>query len=84
LADGGGAFDPSITRRGVLDRDNWACQLCGGPIPDVRWNTGVNPVYGTVDHVVPVSEGGDHTWDNVQAAHFRCNSDKWYGARRSA
>jgi len=30
----------------------------------------------TVDHVVPVSEGGDDTRANVQLAHFRCNSVK--------
>ena len=31
---------------------------------------------GRVDHVVPRSLGGTHTWDNVVAACRRCNSKK--------
>jgi 5-methylcytosine-specific restriction endonuclease McrA len=30
----------------------------------------------TIDHVVPVSRGGDDIKANVQLAHFRCNSVK--------
>jgi len=37
------------------------------------------PMSATVDHIVPVSLGGAHTEDNMQAAHFFCNTAK--GAR---
>jgi len=40
-----------------------------------------HPKAPTVDHIVPVSEGGDDTRANVQLAHFVCNSVK--GARGS-
>jgi 5-methylcytosine-specific restriction endonuclease McrA len=30
----------------------------------------------SLDHIVPVSKGGTHTRDNVQAAHLRCNQAK--------
>jgi len=53
----------SLSRRAVFVRDNFTCQYCG--------RTAEN-----VDHVVPRSKGGTHTWDNVVAACKRCNSTK--------
>ncbi|WP_423797180.1 HNH endonuclease [Mycobacteroides abscessus] len=35
----------------------------------------------SLDHVVPMSLGGDHLSTNVQCAHLKCNMDK--GARCS-
>lgn len=53
----------SPSRRGVLARDGHTCQYCGIAAE-------------TVDHVVPRSRGGRHTWDNVVAACRRCNGGK--------
>ena len=53
----------SLSRRAVLVRDNFECQYCGRPAENV-------------DHVVPKSRGGSHTWDNVVAACRPCNSRK--------
>jgi len=53
----------ALTRRAVFARDGWVCQYCGRPAENV-------------DHVVPRSRGGTHTWDNVVAACRRCNSRK--------
>jgi 5-methylcytosine-specific restriction endonuclease McrA len=52
----------------------WICWLCREPIdPKVRkpsiWAA-------TVDHIVPLSKGGTHTWDNVAPAHAVCNFSK--------
>lgn len=52
-----------LTRRAVFARDHWTCQYCGAPAENL-------------DHVVPKSRGGTHTWDNVVAACRRCNSKK--------
>jgi 5-methylcytosine-specific restriction endonuclease McrA len=52
-----------LTRRAVFARDNWSCQYCGAPAENL-------------DHVVPKSRGGTHTWDNVVSACRRCNSKK--------
>lgn len=52
-----------LTRRAVFARDEWTCQYCGSAAENL-------------DHVVPRSRGGAHTWDNVVAACRRCNSRK--------
>ena len=53
----------ALTRRGVFARDDWTCQYCGSAAENV-------------DHVMPRSRGGAHSWDNVVAACRRCNSRK--------
>lgn len=51
-------------RRQALRRDRWVCQLCGGP--------GATEV----DHITPVSRGGSHDLDNLQAVHSACHAEK--------
>jgi 5-methylcytosine-specific restriction endonuclease McrA len=53
----------ALTRRAVFARDGWVCQYCGSAAENV-------------DHVMPKSRGGGHSWDNVVAACRRCNSRK--------
>src|SRR6266581_1613047 len=53
----------ALTRRAVFARDGWVCQYCGQAAENV-------------DHVIPRSRGGAHSWDNVVAACRRCNSRK--------
>lgn len=55
---------PPVNRREVLRRDNHTCQYCG------------SNKHLTLDHVIPVSRGGQHTWNNVVAACERCNQRK--------
>jgi 5-methylcytosine-specific restriction endonuclease McrA len=55
---------PPVNRRGVLARDNHGCQYCGS-------RHGL-----TLDHVMPRSKGGLHTWENVVTACARCNGLK--------
>ena len=52
-----------LTRRAVFARDDWICQYCGAPAENL-------------DHVVPRSRGGEHSWENVVASCRRCNSKK--------
>lgn len=52
-----------LTRRAVLSRDAHTCVYCG-----LRGDT--------LDHVVPRSRGGVHTWTNVVTACARCNHKK--------
>ncbi len=55
---------PPVNRREVLRRDHHSCKYCG------------SAKHLTLDHVMPRSKGGSHTWDNVVAACERCNSRK--------
>lgn len=55
---------PPVNRREVLRRDHYSCQYCG------------STRQLTLDHVLPRSKGGQHTWDNVVAACERCNARK--------
>ncbi|MEU3903309.1 HNH endonuclease [Streptomyces goshikiensis] len=58
----------------VHTRDQWICQLCRLPIdPKVAWP---DPMSASVDHIVPLSRGGQHSMINVQSAHLSCNSSK--------
>lgn len=52
-----------LTRRAVFARDGGACAYCGAAAT-------------SLDHVVPRSRGGPHSWDNVVAACGRCNHTK--------
>lgn len=52
-----------ITRRGVLTRDRERCAYCSARAD-------------TIDHVVPRSRSGPHSWENVVAACRRCNHKK--------
>lgn len=63
-----------VNRNAVFIRDKGHCQLCGG-MTDI--NAAVpDDLAAVIDHVIPLAKGGSDTMDNVQTAHFRCNSLK--------
>jgi 5-methylcytosine-specific restriction endonuclease McrA len=53
----------AVNRRTVFARDGSRCQYCGSAAENL-------------DHVIPRSKGGSHTWENVVAACRRCNTRK--------
>jgi len=59
----------------VGERDGWVCYLCNWVVQQ-RAGTAYKPFGGTVDHLIPLSKGGSHTWDNVALAHRRCNTSR--------
>jgi 5-methylcytosine-specific restriction endonuclease McrA len=59
----------------VFERDGWRCQLCGCKTPQ-RLRGKNQPTSPEVDHITPISQGGGHTWDNVQCACRACNIAK--------
>lgn len=63
-----------VDRHRVYERDGWECQLCQKAID--RNATVPHPLSATLDHITPMSKGGAHTYANVQAAHFACNTAK--------
>jgi 5-methylcytosine-specific restriction endonuclease McrA len=52
-----------LSRRAVFARDNHRCQYCGSNAENL-------------DHVMPRSRGGPHTWENVVASCRACNARK--------
>ena len=52
-----------LNRRGIFARDDQRCQYCGAAAE-------------SIDHVIPRSRGGQHSWDNVVAACRPCNVRK--------
>jgi 5-methylcytosine-specific restriction endonuclease McrA len=59
----------------VFDRDGWMCQLCGVETPRELRGTYDNAA-PELDHVVPLSKGGAHTYDNTQCSCRECNQRK--------
>lgn len=55
----------------IFERDGFQCQYCGKCPPDVTLE---------VDHIVPVSKGGEDLKENLRASCFNCNRGK--GAKR--
>ena len=55
----------------IFKRDNFICMLCNKPL-DMK-TTRYDPLYPSIDHIIPLSKGGLHCPENVQAAHYRCN-----------
>lgn len=70
-------FDPKIRREDVFERDKYICQICGVKCDpnDFGWGSS-GATHPTIDHIIPLSKGGTHTWDNVQCACALCNSVK--------
>jgi 5-methylcytosine-specific restriction endonuclease McrA len=53
----------ALSRRAIFARDDHRCQYCGDHAD-------------SIDHVMPRSRGGEHSWENVAAACRSCNLDK--------
>lgn len=52
----------------VFDRDKGRCGICMKAVKKTSdWE---------IDHIIPISKGGAHSYDNVQLAHMKCNRSK--------
>jgi 5-methylcytosine-specific restriction endonuclease McrA len=68
-----GAAYESINRKKVFDRDLYKCYICSCSIVVTDK---YEPMQASIDHVVPLSLGGSHTYSNVKACCMLCNSIK--------
>lgn len=64
----------NFTLREIAERDGWRCHLCGGKVPDRKY--AARDKDPTIDHLIPVADGGEHTRQNVALAHNRCNYER--------
>lgn len=53
-----------VSRQAIIERDDGICQICRQPVP---------PDQIHLDHIVPLSQGGDHTAANLRLTHKLCN-----------
>lgn len=78
-------IDRGITAMSLYTRDNGVCWICGG-MCDPNDKQTINGtiicgnMYPSVDHIVPVCEGGEDSWENVRLAHRICNTRRFYAA----
>jgi 5-methylcytosine-specific restriction endonuclease McrA len=61
------AFIESVDRQVVFTRDAGTCGICQQGVESANWH---------LDHVIPLSKGGQHSYDNVQVSHPSCNQRK--------
>jgi 5-methylcytosine-specific restriction endonuclease McrA len=71
--------DEGITLAALLEIAGSNCQLCGRA---VRRKAEIRADKATLDHVVPITRGGTHTWDNVRVLCAPCNGKSWRAKRR--
>lgn len=63
-----------INHTEVFEAHGWVCHLCGDDIDRFAPRDGW--MRATLDHIIPLSRGGEHVWDNVAPAHWICNMEK--------
>ena len=68
------AFVEPVRYETLYDRDQGICQICGMSVPRDKFAD--NSWGGTIDHIVPLSKGGEHSLSNCQLTHRICNSLK--------
>src|SRR5687768_2764044 len=64
-------FRRQVTNTFLFARDRYRCQYCGRHRTAFR-----NREFLTRDHIVPISAGGDNSWQNVVTACSTCNNRK--------
>lgn len=59
----------------IFDRDKWTCKICGCRTPIKKRGTHDDNA-PELDHIVPLSAGGEHKIANVQCTCRKCNQKK--------
>jgi hypothetical protein len=68
------AFVENVDPLIVFNRDKWICKLCDHPVSKIRDKNLVD--IASLDHIIPLSKGGSHSYANTQLAHLSCNIRK--------
>ena len=67
-----GAFVETVDVRVLVEQQHNRCSFCGEAFVDVRRD----PMSVSLDHTIPLSRGGEHSYANCTAMHLRCNISK--------
>lgn len=77
-----GNVDYSISLEKLIEKEHNVCYLCDNECDSDDYlitdegHLIVGASYPSIEHVIPISKGGKHTWDNVRLAHHYCNTIK--------
>jgi 5-methylcytosine-specific restriction endonuclease McrA len=63
-------FIEPINLKVLAERDNWTCHICKRKVTRKNWS---------VDHLIPLADGGPTSYLHVALAHKRCNSIRGRG-----
>lgn len=66
-----GATIESFTHQEIFERDAWTCGICNTPVDQTL--SYPDPMSSSLDHVVPLARGGEHSRGNTRLAHLNCN-----------
>jgi len=68
------AFVEDVILSILYERDSGACGICEKPVD----RSLLYPAHlsSSIDHVLPISRGGEHSYANTQLAHLGCNISK--------
>ena len=72
-----GAYVELVSLLALAKRDRYRCGICGERVAMTK--RAPHPRSPSLDHIVPLAAGGEHSRANCQLAHLLCNSTK--GAR---
>jgi hypothetical protein len=59
----------------IFYRDKWHCKCCGIHTPKSLRGS-IEPNAPELDHIIPLSRGGEHTYANTQLLCRKCNQEK--------
>lgn len=65
--------DRSITISKLIERDKGICGICNLAVMANPKKHNDKP---SIDHIVPIKRGGQHTWENVRLVHCGCNNSR--------
>lgn len=66
----GASHGVNILHIDIAERDGWICHICHTKVTRETWS---------LDHLIPISKGGQHTPENVALAHMVCNARRGVG-----
>lgn len=69
----------SELRNKLCEAQNWRCCYCGGTMANYHEETQSDdaPIkFPTIEHVIPLSWGGDNCWENLVGACYDCNDER--------
>ena len=68
------AFVEQVEHSVVFESYNYICQMCGIVCDkDAIWPASNFP---SLDHIIPLSKGGEHSYKNTQCLCLGCNQSK--------